>query len=98
MATGRRKMSKSTGNCALHSFRGHLTALSRCSYQPENRFYSCPALFSNVFGAASPLDRANPAVREGGLLPNYNDRLPQARTTFALCERRGAAGKQGGKW
>jgi hypothetical protein len=36
-------------------FRGHLTPLSRRSYQPENRFSSVSRPFLNVSGAASLL-------------------------------------------
>ena len=62
-------------------FRGHLTPLSRRSYQPENRFSSVSRPFLNVSGAASPLSK------RARISPNCNDRPAQARTTVGLCGR-----------
>jgi len=58
------------------SFRGHLTPLSRRSYQPENRFSSVSRPFLNVSGAASR--------RAQGRTPEFHGRGFHQTATIGL--------------
>src|ERR1700676_78544 len=89
------------------SFRGHLTPLSRRSYQPENRFSSCPALFSMSSGRQARFTGLAPASADtdstnlqrsacaGELSSGFEDNNMPTQTNFDGWEALESRGKGG---